>query len=257
MWRPSRSGSLASTTGGRTAGSVTRTGLLPIASTIASTMAGSSASRPTPDCPEASSPASGSTIVYPKSSRNRATFARVAGCVHISPSIAGATTTGALVARTVAVTASPDSPLAMAASQCAVAGATTIPSTVSATTMWPIRPSGSSASTSVSTAWRDRDANVRGPTNAVAAGVSIATTSAPSARSRRRSSTALYAAMEPVTPRPMSRPSSRPVTAGRAPAAPRRRPRRAGSRGPSRSGRGRSRRSLRGRAPTGRRTARQ
>ena len=47
---------------------------------------------------------------------------------HISPSIAGATTTGAAVARQVAVTTSSARPLAIAPSQCAVAGATTIAS---------------------------------------------------------------------------------------------------------------------------------
>ena len=46
----------------------------------------------------------------------------------MSPSIAGATTTGADVARQVAVTTSPARPLAIAPSQCAVAGATTIAS---------------------------------------------------------------------------------------------------------------------------------
>jgi hypothetical protein len=130
----------------------------------------------------------------------------------MSPSIAGATTTGAEVARQAALTTSPDSPLAIAASQCAVAGATTIASALSPMTMCPIRPSGSRARTSVSTGWRDRAANERGPTKWVAAGVSITATSAPSARRRRSSSTALYAAIEPVTPSPMRRPSSRPLT---------------------------------------------
>ena len=109
----------------------------------------------------------------------------------MSPSIAGATTTGAEVARAVAVTTSPASPPAIAPSQCAVAGATTIASAVSATTMWPIRPSGSRSSSSVSTGWRESAANESGPTKRVAAGVSITATSAPSARSRRSSSTAL------------------------------------------------------------------
>ena len=109
----------------------------------------------------------------------------------MSPSMAGATTTGADVARHVAVTTSPDRPPAIAPSQCAVAGATTTTSAVSATTMWPIRPSGSRASTSVSTGWRDRAANDSGPTNCAADGVSMTDTSAPSARRRRSSSTAL------------------------------------------------------------------
>ena len=123
--------------------------------------------------------------------RRRATLVRVAGCVHMSPSIAGATTTGAEDARHVAVTTSPARPLAIAPSQCAVAGATTMASAVSATTMWPIRPSGRRASRSVSTGWRDSAANVSGPTNRAADGVSITAVSAPSARRARTSSTAL------------------------------------------------------------------
>ena len=71
-----------------------------------------------------------------------------------------------------AVTTSPARPLAIAASQCAVAGATTIASAESATTMWPIRPSGSRSSTSVSTGWRDSAANDSGPTKRVADGES-------------------------------------------------------------------------------------
>ena len=110
------------------------------------------------------------------------------------------------------MTASFAMPFAIAPSQRAVAGATTIASAVSATTMCPMRWSGSSPRTSVSTACRDSAWNVSGPTNVAADGVSITTTSAPSARSSRTSSTALYAAIEPQTPRPMSRPSSRPVT---------------------------------------------
>jgi len=109
----------------------------------------------------------------------------------MSPSIAGATTTGALVARQAAVTTSPASPLAIAPSQCAVAGATTIASAESPTTMCPMRPSGRRSSSSDSTGWRERAANVSGPTNFVADGESSTTTSAPSAVSRRSSSTAL------------------------------------------------------------------
>ena len=109
----------------------------------------------------------------------------------MSPSMAGATTTGAADASTVAVTTSPASPLAIAPRKCAVAGATTMASALSATTMCPIRPSGSSSRMSVSTGWRDRAAKVSGPTNRVAAGLSITATSAPSARRSRSSSTAL------------------------------------------------------------------
>ena len=56
---------------------------------------------------------------------SRSTLARVAGCVHMSPSIAGANTTGAEVARQVATTVSLAMPFAIAPSQRAVAGATT------------------------------------------------------------------------------------------------------------------------------------
>ena len=91
----------------------------------------------------------------------------------MSPSIAGATTTGADDARQVAVTTSPGQTGGHRASQCAVAGATTMASAVSATTMWPIRPSGSRSRTSVSTGWRDSAANDSGPTKRVADGVSI------------------------------------------------------------------------------------
>jgi hypothetical protein len=82
-------------------------------------------------------------------------------------------------------------PLAIAASQCAVAGATTSASAESAITMWPMRPSGRRSSTSISTGWRDRAANDSGPTNRVATGESSTTTSAPSAVRSRSSSTAL------------------------------------------------------------------
>ena len=68
----------------------------------------------------------------------------------MSPSIAGATTTGADVARQVAVTTSAASPCAMAPSQWAVAGATTTTSAASAVITWPIRPSGSRSRTSAS-----------------------------------------------------------------------------------------------------------
>src|SRR3954470_20129419 len=98
-------------------------------------------------------------------------FARVAGWAYISPSIAGATITGADVARHVAVNASPASPVAIAASQWAVAGATTIASALSATTMWPMRWSGRRAPASISTGCRDSAAKVNGPTNRVADGV--------------------------------------------------------------------------------------
>ena len=101
--RPTRSASRGTgpASGGRAAASGWRIGRPATAATTASTMSGSSARRPVPDCPEASGPVPGAMTVYPNASRSRPTFATVAGCVHMSPSIAGATTTGALLARTV------------------------------------------------------------------------------------------------------------------------------------------------------------
>ena len=48
-----------------------------------------------PTAPTRAAPTPARTIRYPKSPRSRSTLSRVAGCVHMSPSIAGATTTGA------------------------------------------------------------------------------------------------------------------------------------------------------------------
>jgi hypothetical protein len=80
------------------------------------------------------------------------------------PSIAGATTTGAAVARQAALTTSPDRPLAIAPSQCAVAGATTIASALSPMTMCPIRPSGAGRGRRSRPDGATRAANERGPT---------------------------------------------------------------------------------------------
>jgi hypothetical protein len=61
-WRPSRSGSrTGATRAGRTAGSGARTGRPAIIATTASTISDGSASRPTPDWPDASDPISGGT----------------------------------------------------------------------------------------------------------------------------------------------------------------------------------------------------
>ena len=61
--------------------------------------------------PRRERPALGLDDRVAEASRSRATFARVAGWVHMSPSIAGATTTGADVARHAAVTTSPAQPV--------------------------------------------------------------------------------------------------------------------------------------------------
>ncbi len=87
----------------------------------------------------------------------------------MSPSIAGATTTGADVARHVAV----DDVAGQAVGHRARASARSPARRRSRRrcrpmTMWPIRPSGSRSRTSVSTGWRDSAANDSGPTKRVA-----------------------------------------------------------------------------------------
>ena len=167
--------------GGRACGPAARTGRPPTASTTASTMRGSSARRPEPDCPEASGPNSGAHDPVAEVSLRRATLARVAGCVHMSPSIAGATTTGRR---------SRGRRRSRRRSRC----------------RWPSRPAsgrsrrdddrvgacprrrcgrsagrGAAPARRSRPAWRDRASSVSGPTNAVAEGVSSTGTSAPSA----------------------------------------------------------------------------
>ena len=143
-------------------------------------------------------------------------------------------------------------PVAIAASQWAVAGATTIASAESATTMWPIRSSGRSARTSVSTGWRLSAANVSGADEA--------------GRGRRHQDDDVGALVawrrrtqldglvggdragdadgdQPAGEASVAPAVDRHPRAGPARAARRRRPRRGGSRGPSASDPDRSRRS--------------
>ena len=146
MCRPSRSGSRAgSTVGGRAAGSAARIGRSPIAATTASTIAGSSASRPTPDWPDASCPPRARrscTRTRPAGARRCRGSPGASTCRRPSP---GRRRPARVVARQVAVTSRRTGRGPWPPSQWAVAGATTIASALSATTMWPIRPSGSSA----------------------------------------------------------------------------------------------------------------
>ena len=65
-----------------------------------------SASRPWPDLARRERARPPARRSRSRSSRSRSMFARVAGCAYISPSMAGATITGAVVARQVAVTTS-------------------------------------------------------------------------------------------------------------------------------------------------------
>jgi hypothetical protein len=93
-----------------------------IASTAASSSAGS-ASRPTPhSCLVASAPVPGSTIPTPRS-RSVARLAWVAGCSHMRSFIAGATTTGHVAASAALVSRLSARPWASLAIVFAVAGA--------------------------------------------------------------------------------------------------------------------------------------
>ena len=108
-----------------------------------------------------------------RGSRTRAAWRRCAGspgCVHMPASMAGATITGARLAQAMAVTASPTRPAASSPSRFAVAGARTIASAASASSMWAICWSASSSNTSSSTGRWVRLAKVSGPTKRVAAG---------------------------------------------------------------------------------------
>ncbi len=109
----------------------------------------------------------------------------------MSPSIAGATTTGALEARQVAVRMSLARPLAIAPSQWAVAGAMRMASAASAATMCPMRRSDWSSSGSSITGRPDSASIVSGPMKWVAASLIITCTSAPARTSSRSSSAAL------------------------------------------------------------------
>ena len=106
-------------------------------SSVASTIAPTSASRPGPASPEASGPESGPTKRNPRA-RSVRTVLCVAAFRHISTSIAGATSTGARVARTSAVSASGAPPCTKRDIRSAVAGAITIASAASARSMCSI-----------------------------------------------------------------------------------------------------------------------
>ena len=84
-----------------------------------------SARRPSPASPPASRPVSGPTTWTPRR-RSVARLSCTAGCSHISVCMAGATSTGARVASSVAVSRSSEIPAAYLPSSFAVAGATTI-----------------------------------------------------------------------------------------------------------------------------------
>ena len=157
-----------------------------------------SARRPAPTSPPARRPDSGSTTCTPRR-RSVARFSWTAGCSHISVCIAGHTSTGARVASSVAVSRSSEMPAAYLPSSFAVAGATTTRSA-----LWPSRVCGIGSGPSNSEVRAGSDAsaeNVSAPTNRCASSVRTGATCTPASTSRRHTSTALYAAIPPLTPR--------------------------------------------------------
>ena len=105
--------------------------------------------------------------------------------------IAGATTTGAFVARSVEESRSSARPCAIFARMFAVAGATTTRSAAAASEMCPGFQSCGSAKRSLSTGLRESVWNVSGVTNARACSVITTCTSSHRFTSRRTSSHAL------------------------------------------------------------------
>ena len=175
-------------------------GAVPRASTARHSRASSSGSgsRPLPLSLPVSRPTAGSTTSTPRL-RSVATLACVAGCSHISVCIAGASTTGQRAVSSVLVSRSSARPCAA----------------VPAGRRWPGRPrrgrrSGRSARAAPrrrrprccrSPAARTAPPRSRRRRSARALAVGTTRTSCPVSVSCRSSSTALYAAMPPATPR--------------------------------------------------------
>ena len=146
--------------------------------------------RPGPTSPHAWSPSPGPSISTPRSSSAN-TFARVAPACHICRFIAGASTSGAVVARHRVVRRSSASPCASRASTLAVAGATSTMSAHRASSMCPIPASACSSSSSQCTGLEESAWNVSGVTNSRAAAVITTRTSHSRTRNRRTRSAAL------------------------------------------------------------------
>ena len=95
-----RTGSRSSTVGPAVTSTVwpSRSRRRPRAARAASTIRSTSASRPLPSQPQASQPSPGSTTTCPRARSSRR-FRSTAGCVNMFTFMAGASTTGARVAR--------------------------------------------------------------------------------------------------------------------------------------------------------------
>ena len=166
----------------------------------AATMSAGSARRPAPTSPPASRPSPGSTTCTPRR-RSVARFSCTAGCSHISVCMAGHTITGARVASTVAVEQPVGDPVGVAAEKARRRRRPRAPDR----RVWPRWVCGNGVGlgpqASVCTGSEASAEKVTSPTNRVASSVRTGTTCAPASTSRRHTSTALYAAMPPVTPK--------------------------------------------------------
>ena len=173
------------------------------ACSTAAPISSTSASRPGPMSPEASSPLAGPTMTAPRR-RSTRTFSCVAAWRHMPKSIDGATTRRARLASTMVVSASGASPCTSRAIKSAVAGASTITSAASARSMCPTLPlvrlrasSGStrscfcSSQSEVMTGLPESASKVSGVTKRSAAGVITTTTAALRRLSQRTSSQVL------------------------------------------------------------------
>ncbi len=147
-------------------------------------------SRPMPLIPEASGPVSGPTRCAPRA-RRVATFAATAGCSHMKWFIAGARTSGALVASAESETISSAMPCANFASISAVAGATTKRSARRPTAICPSSASLHGSYGVVQTRRCVSVAKVSGVTKRVAPSVIRTSTLAPAATQSRANSTTL------------------------------------------------------------------
>ena len=172
---------------------------------MADTISSGSLMRPAPTSPHAKRPPAGPTKCTPLLARV-ATLASVAAAVHMPVFMAGARRMGALVASTVVVSMSSAMPAAILAITLAVVGAMTKISARCARAMCSTSHFSGRAKVSTTTGLRLMVSKVRGVTNSVAFFVIITWTVAPAFTRRETSSTLLYTAMPPVTPRTTSRP---------------------------------------------------
>jgi hypothetical protein len=135
-----------------------------------------------PMSPLAKRPFTGPARTTPRR-RRASTFSTVAGCSHMRLCIAGASTSGTVVARTVMLTTSSARPCASLAMKLAVAGITRRASAQSESAMWTSPPSRLGLvwvpKRSLATGWPERASKVNGETNRVASGVIATRTSAP------------------------------------------------------------------------------